>query len=186
MTELPFRNVSTVPPHDIFPRLKSNFPQHYDHLKPGQEGKFPIQKRTALTQFLRKGLVIRGCAVGGGSDPDVTQSQPVISRPAFRLAGKTGAMQGAVQIIAGTVAGKGPAGSVGPMRPRRQTHNQHPRRGISERGHRLSPIRLVLVSPAFGDRHFANVAVEARASPTAHNFPVQDRQSPIGVLFHNR
>ena len=87
--------------------------------RPGKAGTRPARRR---------GLVVRRRAAAHGRDVRIGQRQPVVAAVGGRLAGETGPVQRGIQEIARAVAGEHAPGAVGPVRARRQTHDQDARR----------------------------------------------------------
>lgn len=74
--------------------------------------------------FSGRGLVFRGHAFYGIGDPAAHQLQAVIGIGTEHTTGKAVADQGAVQQVAGIIAGEGAAGTVGTLQARGKADNK--------------------------------------------------------------
>ena len=83
-----------------------------------------FEPRRTVGQLFGRRFIARRSTVCGGSDEGVDQLQAVVAAGRGRLAGEAGVVHGAIEKIAGAVAGKHSAGAIGPVGSRRQADNQ--------------------------------------------------------------
>src|SRR5260370_26848799 len=90
-----------------------------------------------------------------------------------RLVRVARAVEGAIEPIAGAVAGEDAAGAVAAVRRGRQSDDQQPRRRIAEPRHRASPVYLVLVGRPLVVRDLLAPRHKARAQPARDDLLLQ-------------
>ena len=149
--------------------IKGDPAQADDAFNPGQQIHLLLQKRQAIADLLRRGLVLRRRAAADGGDIETGQPQPIPAVKRFCLVSKSGFIQSTVKENARTISGEHAPGAVRAMRPWRQTNHQQARLGIAEAGHRLAPILPVAVSAAALKSHLLTPAHQPGALATGYN-----------------
>src|SRR5262245_57289925 len=94
----------------------------------------------AIYKLRRQRFVIWGSAMNSGCDIAIKQSEPIVAMRGSRLVGESKFVQGAIEPITGTIAGKNSTGSIAAVRCRREPHNEKPSRDRSEAWDWPSPV----------------------------------------------
>ncbi len=116
------------------------------------------------------------------SDPGIRELKAVLGVLAHWLGSKSCLVEGSVQEVTGTISSKHTSSTISTMCSRRQTKNHQPRRDVTERRNRFTPVVPVEVCPAFRNRDFPRVVNQTRAALTFHYLPIQ-RDKVSGVSF---
>lgn len=180
------RDVPSRRAQDGQDRLPAEGPQRDDHAQGrAQVDEFVGEPVAAAVAFGRGGFVRRWCAAHRGGDSGAVQGQSVVDRMRFRLGGEPDVVERSVKNVPGTITGEHPAGAVGAMRGRSQTHHRDRRVRRSETGNRPAPIGFVAKRRAFGPRYLLTPVDQPRATRTPGHELVEFGQVP-GSGSHRR
>jgi hypothetical protein len=116
-------------------------------------------------------------------DVGILKLKAVVRGSTSRLIRESGRVKYPVQDVAGTIACEHASRPICSMRSRRQSEDQQPRIGVSERRHGSSPVGLIAVSAAFGNGDGLAMRNEPGAAPAAGNIAVKffdGCQKPVG------
>src|SRR5215467_9437636 len=86
--------------------------------------------------------------------------------------------------MSGAVAGKGTAGSVRSMRPRRQPQNQETRSRIAPSRHRLGPVLPIDVGATLLLPNFSTMRNQARALRAGNDFLINLKERVLTGDWH--
>ncbi len=109
--------------------------------------------------------------------------QPVICASAVRLRREAGAVQRAIEEVAGTISRKHASSPIGAMCGRSQAKDQHPGPGIAEGRHGLAPVVPCEVGAPFAGCDLLAVAQQTRAFFTLHNFAIESDKTGMAENF---
>ena len=109
----------------------------------------------------------------GGSDVGVSKHQTVVPMRGSWLRSESSLVQHPIEKMAGTVAGKGPAGAIRSVCPWRQAEDQHASIRIAPTRNRLGPIFKIPICAALLNTYLSAVRNEARTARAGDNFLIQ-------------
>src|SRR5579864_1880743 len=141
--------------------VESNLAQGNDHLHPLESLNLAIEKLRAFGEFLRQRLVVGRRAPHRRRNVQIFQLESVVAIGCRGLAGESGLMQDWIHKLAGSISGKGTTSTIGAVRARGQSQDEHPRLSIAKPGHRPAPVVTLTVSASFHPSHFFAIRHQA-------------------------
>lgn len=130
------------------------------------------QKRAAGEKLFAGGLVVRRRATHGRSDVSIGQLQAVFTRDAMRLIRESSFPERAIEELAGAIASKHAAGTIGAVRARGEPDDYKARKRIAETGHRPAPILLSAIGAPLHAADLFAMRHQTRASKAMDDFVV--------------
>ena len=127
-------------PQDPPELIEGEFAQGYHDPKLRHGSQLLLQEGLAGVPLFGGGFVFRGSTTYGCRNETVLQAQAILPIRGGALVGEAFPVQGPVEPVPGPVAGEHPAGSVGAVGCRGQSHHKEPGPGITEGGDWFSPV----------------------------------------------
>ena len=138
---------------------------HHD-FRAGQQLELALQERAARVAFTRLGFVAGWCTFHGRRHPRVDEGQAIVGTLRRRLVRKPCTVHRAKQPIAAAIAGEHTTCAIRPVRCWRQPEHHDRCRRITEARYWPTPICVVTVRRALGDRDARAPLDQPRARST--------------------
>ena len=118
----------------------------------------------AVANLLGKWLVAGGSAADDGGDPGMAKLEAIVAGDGAGFAGEPEFVKDGIHEVAGAVAGKGAASTIGSVSTRGEAKDKDTSAGVAEAGDRARPVGLVEVGAAFGLAETAAVVAKTWAA----------------------